>query len=218
MQETKRFNYEIYAVLVLGVVFIATVIVAFLYKGEVLDLTIPEPVSYVDDSETYIEATEANTIKLKSRYYSLENDWTQVDASRGASYENIECIDTSKNCLIYKINRGDITFYVSDSPVRAINNSEEGVNAESTYNIDVQTKEGPKLFQYTSVNVYVPNEELALNADSAGVEIVKYTQQVYGCINKNLCITSGNIPLDQEENKIYLDNFYNLVLSIKVVE
>jgi hypothetical protein len=163
------------------------------------------------NSKVKVELKSSDTLSLNGRSFSVTNGWKVTEAFIGNNVEGVSCIEPSPNCVIYSLTKDNKTFYLS------VANIQYQFQGEIEYknDLDLETIFGIKDFNYAVGKVYV-------NVDNNGdvnkpiARIVEYKQEIFGCTDANLCFSSSLLPSIEEENKIYINSFNELLLSLSI--
>lgn len=164
-----------------------------------------------DYSEIILKPSES--IKFGTEFLVTYNNWKVEKGYLGKTVEGIKCSVYTVNCPVFIVEKNNFSFYISPRKIQTVFEARDN-RFEYKEDLAVPTTEGEKNFTTLNVNVYVPNEAGSLEPNSANVTIQNSIQEVFGCIKDNICFSSGVLPSNPEEHKLYLDAFKDLLLSI----
>ncbi len=160
--------------------------------------------NFAETEESILNILELNdNAKLETEKVNLEfkNDWKLNSALLSNSLDNLKC---EGECKIYTISKEENTFYLSNPALLV---SEEYANfdtKESKRKVD----ELEIVFKQVELETFSSDETIT-TADLLVVEI-------RGCI-QDICISSGTLSLDAEENKNQVDAFNDFLNSLEII-
>lgn len=169
--------------------------------------------SPVKENSTKILINQSESIKFKDQYLVTSNDWKVEEGYLGSNIEGIKCSNGATNCPIFIISKGNVRFYISPQKIQTIFEARDN-QFEYKDDFSIPSTEGQKIFTSLNVNVYVPSDVGSVESESANVTVENSIQELFGCIKNNLCFSSGVLPSNPEEHKLYTDSFKDLLLSI----
>lgn len=222
MWNLNKPSNQVRLVIILLVILIGVGLYSFIYKpgsgnidnllGELNSQNFPIDSPVVEDySEIILDPAES--IRFGNEFIVTFNEWKVDKGYLGSNVEGIKCSVPTENCPIFIVAKDNFMFYLSPRNIQTAFEVRDNV-VEYRDDFTVPTTEGEKIFTTLNVNVYVPNEAGSLEAESANVTVLNSVQEVFGCIKNNLCLSSGVLPSNPEEHKLYLNSFKDLLLSI----
>lgn len=157
----------------------------------------------------YLDVEDKSKVRFNDVELSLPTGWSVITYVNEPSYRSLTCnslISSSQenSCLIYEINDGELSFYLS-SPVSLVNldNPRGEIRIEKINFLDNEVN-----LNIEELDLYTENDEGILVLD----ENSKYVKLAYLCSGE-VCLSSGKLSLDVEESNSILSKFKELILK-----
>lgn len=216
----KEKDQIIIAVIGLVLIIIAVLVAIFFrdftttFNQEVIDAQSKELLlkanPQIIDASKQINIQSPGFIEFSSQTILLNNGWQVKEGRLGKEVFGIICKSQTKDCPVFIIAKDEFEFYLSNQSINYNRKNIEGITYKDGY--IVTTFAGDLNFSYYNSLVYVPDVSA-----QGGVVSSEILTELKGCINSSLCLTSGLLSTDKEENNKYLDAFKELLISINEV-
>lgn len=156
------------------------------------------------DNLDIININDPNLVACGTGNCILPGNWKINLQTTKLANKNLKCLEDG--CTVSIVTDGNYEFYFSNTLVYDTNYSKDAF-IEEDYLINYKGSDiSVKALKY---KIFIEESDgLLKNSDLAGIK------EIYGCLESNLCITTGVIPFENDSNSKILSAFTGLVKNI----